>query len=389
LSRFLNLALLPLAGMLSACNTVVLAPAGDIARQQRDLLIESTVLMLLIIIPVMALTVLFAWRYRHSNTAGRYEPDWNHSTQLELVIWSAPLLIIICLGAVTWASTHLLDPYRPLDRIATGQSVTREAGPLRVNVVALDWKWLFIYPDYGIAIVNELAAPVNRPIEFRITASSVMNSFYIPALAGQVYAMPGMQTQLNAVINKAGVYRGFSANYSGAGFSGMRFAFHGLEDADFANWVAAVKAEGGALDRATYLMLERPSENEPVRRYASADSSLFNAIINMCVEPSKMCMSEMSAIDAKGGLGLAGVNSILPLEYDKSARRGAIFGDEPSYVAGLCAITEAAELNVNSPPVSSHGTSRLIGAGLPRPPSRPFRLSPAPSLTATRWPSNS
>jgi two-component system sensor histidine kinase RegB len=187
LSRFRIIAVLPLAGMLSACNAVVLAPAGDIAEQQRNLLIESTVLMLLIIIPVMALTALFAWRYRDSNTAARYEPDWNHSTQLELVIWSAPLLIIICLGAVTWASTHLLDPYRPLDRIATGQSVTREAGPLKVDVVALDWKWLFIYPDYGIATVNELAAPVNRPIAFRIAASSVMNSFYIPALAGQVF----------------------------------------------------------------------------------------------------------------------------------------------------------------------------------------------------------
>jgi cytochrome o ubiquinol oxidase subunit II len=389
LTRFRILVLVPLAAMLSACNAVVLAPAGDIAEQQRNLLIESTVLMLLIIIPVMALTVLFAWRYRQSNTAARYEPDWDHSTQLELVIWSAPLLIIICLGAVTWASTHLLDPYRPLDHITSGRSVTREDEPLKVNVVALDWKWLFIYPDYGIATVNELAAPVNRPIEFRITASSVMNSFYIPALAGQVYAMPGMQTQLNAVINKAGVYRGFSANYSGAGFSGMRFAFQGVEDADFAKWVAAVKAEGGALDRATYLALERPSENEPVRRYASADSSLFSAIVNMCVEPGKMCMSEMSAIDAKGGLGLAGVSNILPLQYDKSARRGAVFGDEPSYVAGLCAISEAAELNVSTPPVSPHGASRLIGAGLPRPRFTPFRSSHASSPSAARWLSNS
>ena len=383
------LALLPFAGLLSGCNTVVLSPSGDVAVQQRDALIQSTLLMLLIIIPVMALTVIFAWRYRHSNAAARYEPDWDHSTQLELVIWSVPLLIIICLGAVAWASTHLLDPYRPLDRVATGQAVARDARPLKVDVVALDWKWLFIYPDYGIATVNELAAPVNRPIEFRITASSVMNSFYIPALAGQVFAMPAMQMHLNAVINKVGVYPGFSANYSGAGFSGMRFAFHGVADADFEKWIAAAKAAGAALDRSAYLQLERPSENEPVRRYASVDSTLFNAIVNLCVEPNKMCMSEMSAIDAKGGLGLAAANDILPLEYDKNTRRGAVFGDDPSYVARLCTIDQPAGPGVETPLMHQPETLRLTGAGLPRPPFTPFRLSPASSAGAARRLSNS
>jgi cytochrome o ubiquinol oxidase subunit 2 len=384
LSRFRVIALLPLAGLLSACNSAVLSPSGDVAVQQRDILLQSTGLMLLIIIPVMALTVFFAWRYRHSNTAARYEPDWDHSTQLELVIWSVPLLIIICLGAITWASTHLLDPYRPLDRVANGGAAARDARPLRVDVVALDWKWLFIYPDYGIATVNELAAPVNRPIEFRITASSVMNSFYIPALAGQIYAMPAMQTQLNAVINKVGVYQGFSANFSGAGFSGMRFAFHGLENADFEKWVAAARAVGGALDRAAYLQLERPSENEPVRRYASVGSTLFSEIVNMCVEPGKMCMSEMTAIDAKGGLGLAAANNILPLEYDKKVRRGAVFGNEPSYVAALCAIEDPAGADARTQPVPVLDTARLTGAGLPRPPFTPFRFSPASSSDAAR-----
>jgi cytochrome o ubiquinol oxidase subunit II len=384
LNRFRIIALLPFAGVLSGCNAVVLSPSGDVAWQQRDALIQSTVLMLLIIIPVMALTVFFAWRYRHSNAAARYEPDWDHSTQLELVIWSVPLLIIICLGAVAWASTHLLDPYRPLDRVATDHAVAHDAKPLKVDVVALDWKWLFIYPDYGIATVNELAAPVNRPIAFRITASSVMNSFYIPALAGQIYAMPAMQTRLNAVINKVGVYQGFSANYSGAGFSGMRFAFHGVEDADFDKWIAAAKAGGGALDRTAYLQLERPSENEPVRRYASVDSTLFNAVVNMCVEPSKMCMSEMSAIDAKGGLGLTAANNILPLEYDKNIRRGAVFGDAPSYIARLCTIDKPAGMDVETQLVPPADTSRLTGAGLPRPPLTPFGFSPAPSPGAER-----
>ena len=147
--------------------------------------------------------------------------------------------------------------------------VPDDAKPLTVEVVALDWKWLFIYPEQGIATVNELAAPVDRPIVFKITASSVMNSFFIPALAGQIYAMPGMETKLNAVINQPGEFEGFSANYSGAGFSGMRFKFHGLSEADFDQWVQKAKAGGGALTRAAYLELERPSERDPVRRFAS------------------------------------------------------------------------------------------------------------------------
>lgn len=149
---------------LSGCNLVVLNPAGDVASQQGDLVVISTLLMLLIIVPVMALTVLFAWRYRQSNNTARYEPDWDHSTQLELVIWAAPLLIIICLGAITWVTTHKLDPYRPLDRIAADKPVPAGAKPLDVQVVALDWKWLFVYPEYGIASVNEMAAPVDRQI---------------------------------------------------------------------------------------------------------------------------------------------------------------------------------------------------------------------------------
>ena len=163
------------------------------------------------------------------------------------MIWAAPLLIIIALGALTWISTHTLDPYRPLTRIDANRPVTPDVKPLVVEVVALDWKWLFIYPEQGIAVVNELAAPVDRPIEFRITASSVMNSFYIPELAGMIYAMPGMETELHAVINKPGDYEGFSANYSGAGFSHMRFRFHGLDNAGFAQWVQSAKAGGQTL----------------------------------------------------------------------------------------------------------------------------------------------
>ena len=295
LSHLHKYAVLPLFLLVAGCNTVVLNPSGDIAVQQRDLLVRSTVLMLLIIIPVMALTVWFAWKYRATNREARYEPDWHHSTRLELVIWSAPLLIVICLGALTWLGTHLLDPYRTLDRIAPGKPVTQDNRPLEVKVVALDWKWLFIYPEYGIATVNELAVPVNRPIALSITASSVMNSLYIPHLAGQVYAMPGMETKLHGVLNAPGVSEGFSANYSGAGFSGMRFTVRSVSDADFQKWLQDVRNTDAELTRAGYVELAKPSENEPARRYGRVDEALYHAILNRCVEPGTTCMDHMMA----------------------------------------------------------------------------------------------
>ena len=282
----------PLA-LLCACSSVVMKPSGDIAAQQAQLIIVSTVLMLLIIVPVILLIIVFAWRYRSSNTTATYLPDWDHSTGLELVIWGAPLLIIIALGLVTWISTHVLDPYRPLSRIDALRPLPANAKPLIVEVVALDWKWLFIYPELGIATVNELAAPIDVPVRFKLSASNVMNSFYVPALAGQIYAMPGMQTTLNAVINKGGVYDGFSANYSGAGFSDMRFKFHGMDATAFEAWVSSVKARGGALDRAAYMQLVKPSIKDAVQHFSTAEAGLFDAIVERCVEPGAMCMSQM------------------------------------------------------------------------------------------------
>jgi cytochrome o ubiquinol oxidase subunit 2 len=217
--------------------------------------------------------------------------------------------------------------------------VAQDVKPLEVQVVALDWKWLFIYPEYGIASVNELAAPVDRPINFRITASSVMNSFYIPALAGMIYAMPGMETKLHAVINHPGEYLGFSANYSGDGFSHMKFRFAGMPKEQFDGWVAKVKSADANLDRALYLSkLEVPSENAPVTYYSNVDKALYPAILNMCVEPGKMCMGMMMAIDAKGGLGKEGIRLASPLTYDKYARRGSVAanGAERTFVASIC-----------------------------------------------------
>jgi cytochrome o ubiquinol oxidase subunit 2 len=284
--------LLPAVALLAGCQTVLMSPSGDVALQQRNLIITSLLLMLIIIVPVIALTLLFAWRYRASNKKAAYDPDWNHSTMLELLIWSAPLLIIIALGAVTWVSTHKLDPYRPLDRLSAGHPVPAGVKPLTVEVVALDWKWLFIYPEQGIATVNDLAAPVDRPIQFKITASNVMNSFFIPALAGQIYAMPGMETTLQAVINKPGDFEGMSANYSGAGFSGMHFTFHGMSEDAFAQWVSQAKA-GSTLDRAAYLQLAQPSQDDPVRRYSSVTPGLYASIVDGCVRGEHDCAEGM------------------------------------------------------------------------------------------------
>ena len=289
--------------LLSGCNLVVLNPSGDIAKQQGQLVVASTLLMLLIIVPVIFLTLLFAWRYRQKNTKAKYDPDWHHSTALELVIWGAPLLIIIALGLLTWISTHLLDPYRPLQRIDEDRAIRAEVKPLVVQVVALDWKWLFIYPEQGIATVNELVTPVDVPVRFKLTASTVMNSFYIPALAGQIYAMPGMDTTLNAVMNKPGVYEGFSANYSGAGFSHMRFKYHGVSEGEFNEWVKKTRAAGGELSRAAYQALEKPSEREPVKRFGAVAPGLYNAVMNRCVDPAAVCMDKMMAADAKRASG--------------------------------------------------------------------------------------
>ena len=302
LRRPAGLAAIALTTGLAGCSkAVVLNPAGDIAAQQGQMVITATLLMLIIIVPVIALTLFFAWKYRQSNTEAEYDPEWHHSTTLELVIWTVPLMIIIALGALTWIGTHKLDPYRPLDRIDAQRAVPADVKPMEVQVVAMDWKWLFFYPEQGIATVNELAAPVDRPILFKLTATSTMNAFYVPDLAGMIYAMPGMQTELNAVINKPGVFHGMSSHYSGAGFSGMTFKFHGLSNEDFAQWVQKAKTEGKPLDKGTYLNLVKPSERDPVQRFAPVQADLYDRVLNRCVEAGQLCMRDMMAIDARGG----------------------------------------------------------------------------------------
>ncbi|MFT4012535.1 MAG: ubiquinol oxidase subunit II [Paracoccus sp. (in: a-proteobacteria)] len=360
---------------LAGCKMEVLRPSGDVAERQKDLLLVSTGLMLLIIIPVMVLTVLFAWRYRASNRQATYRPDWDHSTKFELVIWAAPLLIIICLGALTWVGTHLLDPYRPLDRLSASQPVPDEE-PLRVEVVALDWKWLFIYPEQGIATVNELAVPTNREIEFSLTSSTVMNAFYIPAMAGMIYAMPGMETKLHGVFNNAGEYQGLASHYSGHGFSGMRFKTHAVDRDSFDAYVDQARANGGVLDRAKYLELEVPSENAKPQTFAQVDPELFDRAVNMCVEQGKICMAEMMALDARGGTGMAGTVNMAQLTRDTEIRRGSVrpvLGVEPFMVTGFCTPEDSArmfaDLRTNDP-VTRIDQAPMRGLSLPRPQNR-------------------
>lgn len=294
---------------LAGCGSEVLSPGGDVAAKTRDVLGITTALILVIVIPVLVAIVWFAIRYRAGSekAEAEYDPSFHHSVQLELLIWAAPLVIIIWLGALTWVSTHKLDPYRPLDSDTRG--VTEGAAPLVVQVVSMDWKWLFIYPEYGIATVNDLAAPLDRPIRFELTSTEVMNAFYVPTLAGMIYTMPGMQTQLHAVINEPGTYKGMSSHYSGAGFSGMNFPFHGLEQADFDAWVEKARASGQVLDRDAYRALLVHSENNPAAFYALGDEALYHDILNRCVEPGQVCMDVLMSGHGGGHGGSEGHGS--------------------------------------------------------------------------------
>jgi cytochrome o ubiquinol oxidase subunit II len=296
--RLRGLLLSPLA-LLGGCHLALLNPSGDVARQQSDVMIVTTVIMMLIIVPVLIAIAVVAWRYRASNKHAHYDAEWDHSPQLELVVWAGPLLIIIAIGAISWIGTHQLDPYRPLDRVAPGKPVAADTKPLEVDVVSLRWKWLFFYPQYGIATVNQLAAPVDVPIRFKMTSDAMMDAFSVPELAGMVYTMPGMQTVLHGVINTPGVYRGFSANYSGAGFTDMRFNFEGMSPHDFDTWVAKVRAEGGELDGKAYEQLRQPERDAPVHYYARFEPDLYTRILDRCIDPGELCMSQMMSSDAR------------------------------------------------------------------------------------------
>lgn len=268
--------------LLGGCNMEILSPKGDIGMQERTLLFTATGLMLLVVIPVIFMIVAFAWKYRASNTKADYQPKWAHSTAIEVVVWTVPCIIVAILAVITWRSTHALDPYKPL---------VSEHKPVTIEVVSLDWKWLFIYPDYDIATVNEIAFPVDVPVNFRITSASVMNSFFIPQLGSQIYSMAGMETKLHLNAREAGTYAGISANYSGAGFSGMRFKAIATSQEGFDNWVKEAKASPTALTPEVYQELTKRSERNPVAKYASVPPSMFDFILGST-------MSKMAGVDS-------------------------------------------------------------------------------------------
>ncbi|MEM6739947.1 MAG: ubiquinol oxidase subunit II [Pseudomonadota bacterium] len=323
LCAFLLLCLLP------GCNLVVMDPSGDVASQQSDLIVYATILMLIVIIPVILLTLFFAFYYRASNTSASYEPDWDHSISLEIVIWSVPLAIIICLAGLTWVATHRLNPYGDLTRISATQAVDPDVEPLTIQAVAMDWKWMFLYPEQGIATVNEVAVIVDRPVEWHITSTTVMNAFYVPAMAGMIYGMPGMQTELNAVMNAPGTYDGFSANYSGAGFSHMRFDLKAVDEAGFDAWVDGVRAGGeGILDRPMFLDVEQPSIDAPVRYFERVEEGLWDRIVNLCVGEDRLCQNDMMMVDALGGGGLDGL-------WNRELFAGICAADDPGVILAL------------------------------------------------------
>src|SRR5713101_5621696 len=239
------------AVLVASCSPAgVLDPQGPIASAERLLLINSTAIMLVVVVPVVLATLGFAWWYRSSNPRASHDWDQAYEGRIEFVTWSIPALIVILLGGVIWIGSHQLDPRAP---------IPADAKPLRVDVVALDWKWLFIYPDQGIAAVNQLVVPVGTPVHFRLTSATVMNSFFVPQLGGQIYAMGGMTTHLNLLAAEPGEYPGFSANFSGDGFSDMRFIAKAVPAGDFDGWVAQARGTGSALDDARYGEVAKPS----------------------------------------------------------------------------------------------------------------------------------
>jgi len=227
--------------------------------------------MLLVVVPVIAMTLYFAWKYRSTNTKAVYMPRWSHSTRIEVVVWTIPCIIVAILAVITYKSSHALDPYKPLES---------SVKPINIDVVSMDWKWLFIYPDYDIATVNEIAFPVDTPVNFRITSSAMMNSFFIPQLGSMIYSMAGMETKLHLNATSPGTYAGISANYSGAGFSGMRFKAIATSNEGFEEWVKKAKASDEALTPESYEALLVPSEFVPVKLYSSAPTGMFDNIMH-------------------------------------------------------------------------------------------------------------
>ena len=278
--------------LLTGCSGGVLAPAGPVGAGERQLFFEALVEMLAIIVPVIVLTLAFAWWFRAGNTRARYTPEWEYDDRVEFVVWVIPLLVVIFLGVIAWVGSHQLDPY---ERLASKKRA------IEVEVVALDWKWLFVYPELGVASVNELALPVGTPVHFRLTSGTVFNTFFVPRLGSMIYVMPGMATQLNLQADKPGTFAGLSGHFSGDGFSDMHFNALATDDAGFAAWVARARA-ARPLDTAGLRALAKPSQAVPVGYYGGVAPGMFDAIVHWSTQtPGARTLSHGGSVEGADG----------------------------------------------------------------------------------------
>jgi cytochrome o ubiquinol oxidase subunit 2 len=255
--------------LLASCREGVLDPQGPVGKAERVILYDSTAIMLAVVIPIVVLTLVFAWWFRAGNTQARYRPDWEYSGRIEMIIWSIPALIILFLGGIAWTGSHDLDPRVPL---------SESTAPLEIEVISLDWRWLFIYPHEGIASLNRLVVPAGVPLRFRLTSTTVMNSFFVPQLGSQIYTMPNMVTRLNLQADQPGTFEGLSAQFSGDGFSEMRFDLVSTEANAFKEWVNTTKTQGGVLDARTFDELVKPAKADGTQTYAQVSEGLFDSV---------------------------------------------------------------------------------------------------------------
>jgi cytochrome o ubiquinol oxidase subunit II len=257
--------------LMNGCSYGVLNPQGPVGADEKIILFDATVIMLSVVIPVILCTLAFAWWFRARNERAQRRPDWEYSGRIEFVTWSIPAMIIMFLGGIAWISSHDLDPPKPL---------AGSIKPVEIEVISLDWKWLFIYPQEQVAAVNELVIPVDTPVHFKLTSGSVMNSFFVPQLGSQIYTMAGMTTQLNLLASNTGTYAGLSAQFSGDGFSDMRFDVRAVPEEEYKAWLTSTRAGNEHLDTGRYAQLAAPSRHDEPATFGQVAAGLFDGIVH-------------------------------------------------------------------------------------------------------------